>query len=98
MKQTVQEQTFDLLRQLGLTTNFGNPGSTEETFLQNFPKDFRYIEALQETSAVAAADGYAQATRTVGLVNVQYRRWINQCYECHSDSIHEQNPFDYHRR
>ena len=33
---TVRTVTYDLLRSLGLTTVFGNPGSTEETFLQEF--------------------------------------------------------------
>jgi len=37
--QTVQEATYNLLRRLGLTTIFGNPGSTEQPFLKNFPKD-----------------------------------------------------------
>lgn len=70
MAMTIREATFKLLRQLGLTTIFGNPGSTEETFLKDFPQDFRYIQALQEASAVGAADGYAQATRRPALVNV----------------------------
>ena len=35
-KQTVHDATYDLLRSLGLTTVFGNPGSTEQTFLQRF--------------------------------------------------------------
>ena len=34
---TVREQTYELLRRLGLTVVFGNPGSTEETFLKDFP-------------------------------------------------------------
>ncbi|WP_272682364.1 thiamine pyrophosphate-dependent enzyme [Providencia sp. PROV120] len=67
---TIRDVTFDLLRQLELTTLFGNPGSTEETFLKNFPKDFRYIQTLHESSAVGAADGYAQATRKPAIVNV----------------------------
>lgn len=67
---TVREKTFELLRKLNIDTIFGNPGSTEETFLQNFPSDFNYVQVLQEASAVAAADAYAQATQTVGLVNV----------------------------
>ena len=37
--QTVHDVTYDLLRSLGLTTVFGNPGSTEQTFLQRFPDD-----------------------------------------------------------
>ena len=67
---TVREVTFDLLRELGLTTVFGNPGSTEETFLQNFPDDFRYVLGIHEASVIGAADGYAQATRHPALVNV----------------------------
>ena len=57
---TVRDATYTLLRQLGLTTIFGNPGSTEEPFLKNFPTDFRYVLALQEASAVGMADGFAQ--------------------------------------
>jgi thiamine pyrophosphate-dependent acetolactate synthase large subunit-like protein len=45
---TVRSVTFDLLRSLRLTTVFGNPGSTEEPFLQEFPDDFSYVLALQE--------------------------------------------------
>ncbi|NIH19156.1 benzoylformate decarboxylase [Morganella morganii] len=70
MEKTIRQVTFELLRQLNITTVFGNPGSTEETFLKNFPADFRYIQTLHESSAVAAADGYAQSTRNVALVNV----------------------------
>lgn len=67
---TVRTVTHDLLRKLGLTTFFGNPGSTEETFLKDFPADFTYHLALQEASAIAIADGYAQATGKPVLVNV----------------------------
>lgn len=67
---TVRDVTFDLLRAYGLTTVFGNVGSTEETFLKNFPTDFRYVLGLQEESVVAMADGFAQATRRPALVNL----------------------------
>jgi len=63
---TVRSVTHDLLRSLRLTTVFGNPGSTEETFLQDFPDDFRYVLALQEASAIAMADAFAQVTRRPG--------------------------------
>ena len=62
-KQTVWSATYDLLRALQLTTVFGNPGSTEQPFLKNFPADFQYILGLQEATAVAMADGFALATR-----------------------------------
>jgi len=68
--QTVWAATYDLLRSLGLTTVFGNPGSTEQPFLKNFPSDFQYILGLQEASVVAMADGFAQATGRPALVNL----------------------------
>jgi benzoylformate decarboxylase len=67
---TVRDATYDVLRAHGLTTIFGNPGSTEETFLQNFPSDFRYILGLQEASVIAMADGFSQSTRRPALVNL----------------------------
>jgi benzoylformate decarboxylase len=33
---TCRSVTYDLLRTLGLTTVFGNPGSTKHTLLQDF--------------------------------------------------------------
>jgi benzoylformate decarboxylase len=67
---TVHDVTYELLRELGLTTVFGNPGSTEQTFLRDFPGDFTYVLALQEASALAMADGFAQATGKPALVNL----------------------------
>ncbi len=67
---TVRTVTYDLLRDLRLTTIFGNPGSTEEPFLAEFPDDFRYILALQEASAIAMADTFAQVTGRPALVNL----------------------------
>ncbi|MEV0157024.1 benzoylformate decarboxylase [Micromonospora sp. NPDC050686] len=67
---TVRDTTYDLLRDLGLTTVFGNPGSTEEPFLRDFPADFQYVHALQEATAVGMADGYAQATGRAAHVNL----------------------------
>jgi len=69
-KTTVRDVTYELLRAHGLTTIFGNVGSTEETFLAGFPSDFRYVLGLQEASVMAMADGFAQATRRPALVNL----------------------------
>ncbi len=41
-KSTVRSVTYGLLRSLVMTVVFGNPGSTEQTFLQEFPDDFTY--------------------------------------------------------
>jgi benzoylformate decarboxylase len=67
---SVRDVTYQLFREFGLTTVFGNVGSTEETFLKNFPADFRYVLALQEASVTGIADGYAQAMRRPALVNL----------------------------
>lgn len=69
-RDTIHDVTYNLLRELGVTTFFGNPGSTEQTFLQDFPDDFTYVLALQEASALAMADGFAQATGKPALVNL----------------------------
>jgi benzoylformate decarboxylase len=67
---TVRDRVFELFRAFGTTTIFGNPGSTELPMFRDFPSDFRYVLALQEMVAVSMADGYAQATRNAGLVNL----------------------------
>src|SRR6202048_5312969 len=67
---TVYDATYNLLRKLGLTTMFGNPGSTEQPFLKNFPPDFEYVLGLQEATVVAMADGFAQATGKPTLLNL----------------------------
>src|SRR3954468_4583725 len=67
---TVRDAVYAFLRQRGMTTIFGNPGSTELPFLAEFPKDFTYVLALQEASVVGMADGYAQATGRPALVNL----------------------------
>ncbi len=67
---TVREATVEVMRHAGMTTIFGNPGSTELSFLNDLPTDIRYILALQEASVIAMADGYAQATGRAAFVNV----------------------------
>jgi benzoylformate decarboxylase len=67
---TVRDAVFRLLRDTGMTTIFGNPGSTELPMFRGFPDDFRYVLALQESVALGMADGFAQATRKAALVNL----------------------------
>ena len=67
---TVREAVVSLLRELGLTTVFGNPGSTELPMFRDFPADFRYVLGLQESVVVAMADGFAQARNDAALVNL----------------------------
>lgn len=67
---TVREAVFELFRAFGMTTIFGNPGSTELPMFRHFPYDFRYVLGLQESIAVGMADGFAQVTRNAALVNL----------------------------
>src|SRR4030095_12602933 len=67
---TVRAVVLNLLRAFGITTIFGNPGSTELPLFRDFPSDFRYILGLQEAVVVGMADGYAQATRNAAFVNL----------------------------
>src|SRR5882672_4489154 len=62
---------MEILRAAGVRYLFGNPGTTELTFLDALPDSgLEYVVALQEATAVAAADGFAQASGQVGVVNV----------------------------
>ncbi len=67
---TVKHATLNLLRAFGIKKVFGNPGSTELPFLGDWPDDIDYVLGLQEASVVGMADGYAQATRNAGFVNL----------------------------
>jgi benzoylformate decarboxylase len=67
---TVRDASFDLFRALGMTTMFGNPGSTELPMLADFPGDLRYVLGLQEAVVVGMADGFAQASGHTTLVNL----------------------------
>jgi benzoylformate decarboxylase len=67
---SVREATFELLRAHGMTTIFGNPGSTELPMLAQFPEDFSYVLGLQELVVVGMADGYAQASARPTHVNL----------------------------
>ena len=64
----VRTGRFALIEQLmadGMSVMFGNPGTVEQGFLdalESYP-DFRYILTLQETIAVAMADGHARVTK-----------------------------------
>lgn len=67
---SVRDAVFSLLRSFGLTTIFGNPGSTELPLFRSFPNDFRYVVGLQESAVVGMADGFAQASRNAAVVNL----------------------------
>lgn len=66
----VRDATFDVMRRLGMTTIFGNPGSTEVPFLAGLPADIRFVLGLHEASVVGIASGYAIARGEPSFVNL----------------------------
>ncbi len=67
---TVREATYGVLRDLGMTKIFGNPGSSELPFLKDMPPGFDYVLGLHERSAAGMALGYAMARGEAAFVNL----------------------------
>ena len=63
---------LDLLKQEGVTVMFGNPGTTELPLMDAFAveHDIRYVLGLQEAALMAMADGYAQASGKLAVLNL----------------------------
>jgi len=63
---------LEILMSEGVDYIFGNPGTTELPLMDALLEtpSISYILALQEASAVAMADGYAQAARKPGFLNL----------------------------
>lgn len=63
---------LEVLAGSGVRHLFGNPGTTELPLMDALVGEqrLRYILALQEIPAMAIADGYAQASRSPGVVNL----------------------------
>ena len=67
----VAARLVEILRGAGVEYLFGNPGTTELPFLDALDgSGLTYVVALQEATATAAADGYAQASGRLGVVNL----------------------------
>jgi benzoylformate decarboxylase len=67
---TVRDAAFEVMRRHGMTTIFGNPGSTEIAFLTDLPSDIRFVLGLHEGSVVGMATGYALARGEPAFVNL----------------------------
>src|SRR5436305_13603571 len=61
-----------LLKQEGVKIMFGNPGTTELPLMDALAVDdeMQYILGLQEAAVMAMADGYAQASGKLTVVNL----------------------------
>jgi len=62
---------LDLLKQEGVEMVFGNPGTTELPLMDAFAveNEIRYVLGLQEAALMAMADGYAQASGKLAVLN-----------------------------
>ena len=89
---TVREVTLDLLRELGMTTVFGNPGSTELPFLKDFPDDFSYVLGLQEASVLGMAEGYAKGAGNAALVNLHTAPGLGNAMGALVTAYHDKTP------
>ena len=63
---------LELLKQEGVRILFGNPGTTELPLMDALAVDneMRYVLGLQEAAVMAMADGYAQASGELTVVNL----------------------------
>src|SRR5690349_10002232 len=63
---------LDVLKQEGVEYLFGNPGTTELPLMDALAveNELRYVLALQEASVIGMADGYAQASGGLAVVNL----------------------------
>jgi benzoylformate decarboxylase len=89
---TVREATFDLFRAHGMTTIFGNPGSTELPMLKQFPDDFSYVLGLQELVVVGMADGFAQASGRPTHVNLHTAPGVGNAVGGISNALANRSP------
>ncbi len=89
---SVRAATIELLRHRGMTTIFGNPGSTELGLLVDLPDDFRYVMALHESVAVAMADGYAQATGRPAFLNLHSACGVGNAMGAVVNAFHNRAP------
>src|SRR5215203_1254240 len=89
---TVREVSYELLRSLGMTRMFGNPGSTELPFLQGFPEDFTYVLGLHESVVVGMADGYAQGTGRATFVNLHTAAGLGNAGAAIMTAYHNRTP------
>lgn len=72
MRTTGIRAFLDMLAAAGVRHVFGNPGTSELPLVDALAADdrFLYVLGLQEVPVMAMADGFAMASRSVGVVNL----------------------------
>jgi benzoylformate decarboxylase len=85
---------LDLLKQEGVKVMFGNPGTTELPLMDAFAveNDIRYILGLQEAALMAMADGYAQASGELAVLNLHVAPGLGNAMGMLYDALKANSP------
>jgi benzoylformate decarboxylase len=85
---------LDLLKQEGVKVMFGNPGTTELPLMDAFAveNDIRYILGLQEAALMAMADGYAQASGELAVLNLHVAPGLGNAMGMLYDAMKANSP------
>jgi benzoylformate decarboxylase len=85
---------LDLLKQEGVTVMFGNPGTTELPLMDAFAveHDIRYILGLQEAALMSMADGYAQASGGLAVLNLHVAPGLGNAMGMLYDAMKANSP------
>ena len=85
---------LDLLKQEGVTVMFGNPGTTELPLMDAFAveHDIKYVLGLQEAALMAMADGYAQASAGLAVLNLHVAPGLGNAMGMLYDAMKANSP------
>ena len=85
---------LDLLKQEGVGIVFGKPGTTELPLMDAFAveNDIRYILGLQEAALMAMADGYAQASGKLTVLNLHVAPGLGNAMGMLYDAMKANSP------
>lgn len=89
---SVRDAMLEVLRAYGMTTVFGNPGSTELKMFRDWPADMRYVLGLNESCCVAMADAFAQVRRNASFVNLHSAAGVGHAMASIFNAYRNQSP------
>lgn len=89
---TVRAATLQVLRAYGISTVFGNPGSTELKMFRDWPGDIRYVLSLNESCCVAMADAFAQVNGNASFVNLHSAAGVGHAMASIFNAYRNQSP------
>src|ERR1700730_8983620 len=85
---------LELLKQEGVEMVFGNPGTTELPLMDAFAveNEIRYVLGLQEAALMAMADGYAQASGKLAVLNLHVAPGLGNAMGMLYDAVKAASP------